>query len=315
MKASSKAPKTSPTAFEDQYRTALRRYALDGGESALSRAYELGRQAMQEGRSLLEVAALFELELAALTEVRANQKPLVEVLRSAAQFLGESMSPYEMAHRGFQDAVKALRGFNEMLEEEIKRIAHAVHDDAGQSLVAVHLALADLACGLGTEKQRQAARIDQLVNEVEERLRHYSHELRPTALDDLGWVAAIRSLARTVSKRAKLPVKVKTGVLKRLSGAVEIALYRIVQEVLTNTTKHAKARCVSIEVFRKAGHLCCVIQDDGVGFDVLAVRANHQRRGLGLLGIQERANSIGALLSIESAPGRGTRVQIRLPMS
>jgi two-component system, NarL family, sensor histidine kinase UhpB len=102
--------------------------------------------------------------------------------------------------------------------------------------------------------------------------------------------------------------------MKRLPKAVEIALYRIVQEALTNITKHAQAKRVSIQVFRADHALCCSVQDDGAGFDVRAVRSNPAQRGLGLIGIQERANSIGGTVSIESSPGRGTKILIRLPM-
>ena len=82
-----------------------------------------------------------------------------ELLRISAEFLAECVSPYEMAHRGFQDAVKALRQLNETLEEEIKRIAYAVHDEAGQLLVAVHLALAEVRMGLPEAQQAQSTRI------------------------------------------------------------------------------------------------------------------------------------------------------------
>ena len=313
MKAATKTGTTRTATFEEQYRSALRAYALRGDEAALSKAYELGRTAMDNGKSLIEMVTLFQLELAELDAAAAKREQRVHFLKSAAQFLAESISPYEMAHRGFQDAVRALRRFNELLEEEIKRIAHAVHADAGQSLVAVHLALAELSPALPPLQREQVENIKRLLEQVEKQLRHYSHELRPTVLDDLGWVPAIRFLAGAVSKRTNLPVELKTKVLKRLPAAVEIALYRIVQEALTNITKHAKATRAAIEVFRENGELCCLVQDDGSGFDVRAVRTSHRHPGLGLIGIQERANAIGGTLSIDSAPGRGTKLLIRLP--
>ena len=119
-----------------------------------------------------------------------------ELLTAAADFLAETLSPYEMAHRGVQDAIAALRQLNETLEEEIKRIAYAVHDEAGQLLVAVHLALAEVARELPEPQKEQVGRIEELLNQVEKQLRRYSHELRPTVLDDLGWIPAIRFLGR-----------------------------------------------------------------------------------------------------------------------
>src|SRR5258706_6682175 len=197
--------KTKPLAgFEDEYRSSLREYAAGGGEPALGRAYELGRRALTEQKSLVEMASLHHQAVVALVCDAESGKRREELLRSSAEFLAEGLSPSEIAHPGIQDAVKALRQLNETLEEEIKRIAYAVHDEAGQLLVAVHLALAEVAMGMPEAQQEQFTRIKDLLNEVEKNLRRYSHELRPTILDDLGWVPAIRFLAEGVSKRANL---------------------------------------------------------------------------------------------------------------
>jgi signal transduction histidine kinase len=116
---------------------------------------------------------------------------------------------------------------------------YAVHE-AGQLLVAVHLALAEVALQLPEPQQAQVTRIKELLNQVEKHLRRYSHEVRPTILDDLGWIPAIGFLAEGISKRAGLPIYIDATVSVRLPGASETTLYRIVQEVLTNTAKHAK---------------------------------------------------------------------------
>jgi len=312
MKMASK-PKP-PTSFEQRYSAALLGYLENPGEAALGRAYELGRSSIVEGKSLVEIAALHHQALQDIVSAAKETQPRKDLLRAGADFLAESLSPYEMAHRGFQDAVKALRHLNETLEEEIKRIGHAVHDEAGQLLVAVHLALAELGCGLPKHQHQHIARIEKLLNQVEAELRRYSHELRPTILDDLGWLAAIRFLAESVSKRTGIPIRVQTKIRGRLPGSLETALYRIVQEALTNATKHAKPRQIRIGVHEKKQMLCCSIQDDGVGFDLSAVQANRKRGGLGLVGIQERLNAVGGILSIDSAPGCGTKLLIRVPM-
>ena len=301
--------------FEEKYRSALREYAARGGEAALRQAYELGRKAMDDGKSLIEIASLHHQALWELVKEAKEAERRTELLKAGADFLTESLSPYEMAHRGFQDAVKALRQLNETLEEEIKRIAFGVHDEAGQLLVAVHLALADVSRELPKAQQVQIGRVEQLLDQVEKQLRRYSHELRPAVLDDLGWIPAVRFLAEGVTKRSHLPIRIKTMVTGRLPGAVEIALYRIVQEALTNATKHANASLVSIQVRRLGRVLCCSIQDDGAGFDVRAVQSDRKRSGLGLIGMQERLNAIGGSLSIDSAPGRGTKLLIQVPMA
>src|SRR5882762_2968920 len=300
--------------FEEEYRSALCGYAAGGGELALGRAYELGRRALEEQVSVVELASLHHQVLIGLIRTSENEERKEELLRSGAEFLSECVSPYEMAHRGFQDAVKALRQLNETLEEEIKRIAYAVHDEAGQLLVAVHLALAEVALELPEPQQAQFARIKEMLNQVEKHLRRYSHELRPTILDDLGWVPAIRFLAEGVSARAGLPIHIDANVSERLPSTMETTLYRIVQEALTNAVKHAKASNIWIRAWRENLVLCGSIRDDGGGFDSSQARAAPGRKGLGLIAMQERVTAIGGSLRIESRPGLGTELSIRIPL-
>src|SRR5467141_1208308 len=307
--------KTKPHAgFDEEYCSCLREYAAGGGEPALGKAYELGRRALTEQKSLVEMASLHHQAVFALVSGGESEERREELLRSSGEFLAECLSPYEMAHRGFQDAVKALRQLNETLEEEIKRIAYAVHDEAGQLLVAVHLALAEVAPELPERQQAQVARIKELLNQVEKHLRRYSHELRPTILDDLGWIPAIRFLAEGVSKRAGLPIHIGASVSERLPSTIETTLYRIVQEALTNAVKHAKAGHVWIRAWRENLLLRCSIRDDGGGFDSCQAQARAGRKGLGLIEMQERVTSIGGTLRIESRPGQGTELSIRLPL-
>lgn len=305
--------KGKPENFEAEYHSALQAYATEGGELALGRAYELGRRALAEQLSVVELASLHHHAVIDLMQVAENQQRQEELLRASAEFLAEFVSPYEMAHRGFQDAVKALRQLNETLEEEIKRIAYAVHDEAGQLLVAVHLALAEVAIGMPEEQQAQFTRIKELLNEVEKHLRRYSHELRPTILDDLGWIPAIRFLADGISKRANLPIHIDATLSGRLPTATETTLYRIVQEALTNAVKHAKASNVWIRAWREEFTQCCSIRDDGAGFKVRRGQGM-PRKGLGLVAMRERVTAIGGTLQIESRPGHGTEVSIRLPL-
>ena len=314
MKMATRGKAKPQAGFEDEYRASLREYAAEGGEPALGRAYELGRRALTEQKSLVEMASLHHQAVLALVCDAESRKRREELLRSSAEFLAECLSPYEMAHRGFQDAVKALRQLNETLEEEIKRIAYAVHDEAGQLLVAVHLALAEVALELPEPQQAHFARIKEMLNQVEKHLRRYSHELRPTILDDLGWIPAIRFLADGISKRAGLPIHIDAAVSGRLPTAIETTLYRIVQEALTNAVKHAKAGNIWIRAWRENLVLCGSIRDDGSGFDSSQARAIPGRKGLGLIAMQERVTAIGGTLRIDSRPGEGTELSIRIPL-
>jgi signal transduction histidine kinase len=314
MKTATGRKQKGLSSFEGLYASSLHEYAKDGSEAALGQAYELGRRALTERKSLVELASIHHQALQGLIREELDEKRQTILVRVSSDFLAECLSPYEMAHRGFQDAVRALRQLNETLEEEIKRIAYAVHDEAGQLLVAVHLALADVSRELPKPQQEQVRQIESLLNQVENHLRRYSHELRPTILDDLGWIPAIRFLAEGISKRANLAIHVRSTVSGRLTSPIETALYRIVQEALTNAVKHAKARNVWIHAWSENPIVCCSIRDDGSGFDSRQVQTVAGRKGLGLIAMQERVSAIGGTLRIESLPGRGTELLIRLSL-
>jgi signal transduction histidine kinase len=314
MKTATKRRGKTPANFEEEYRSAFGEYTRSGGEAALGRAYELGRRAITEKKSFMEIAFMHHQAIHGMLAEAPGAARNQELLKAAGDFLAEMLSPYEMAHRGVQDAIAALRHLNETLEEEIKRIAYAVHDEAGQLLVAVHLALADVARELPERHKEQMGRVEELLNQVEKQLRRYSHELRPTVLDDLGWIPAIRFLAEGVSKRANLPIHIKVAFAGRLPSTAEVALYRVVQEALTNAVKHAKAGNIWVRAWRDEFVLCCSIRDDGAGFDVRALQAAGSRKGLGLIGMQERLSAIGGTVRIESHRGRGTELLIRLPL-
>jgi signal transduction histidine kinase len=300
--------------FERCYRDMLVQYAEDHKEEGLRQAYELGRRGMAEGKSLLDIASLHHRALREILPLAKDDRRRQELLDIAGQFLAESLSPYEMAHRGFHEAIASLRQINETLEQEIKRIAHAVHDDAGQLLFAVHLALAEFTRVLPEPERLKVRQIEELLRQVEARLRSYSHELRPAMLDDLGWLAAIRFLAESVSKRSGMRIQVLAQFSDRLDASLETALYRIVQEGLNNAAKHSKAGNVHVGVARESAMLSCCISDDGIGFNHKVSHAEQNQTGLGLLGIQERLNAIGGTLVIESAPGRGTKLLVRFPL-
>jgi signal transduction histidine kinase len=300
--------------FDNEYILSLREYITIGGESTLGQAYDLGRQAISQQKSLVELAALHHQTLQRLMSTARNRGEREKLLRASASFLAECLSPYEMAHRGFQDGVRALRQLNQTLEDEIKRIAYSVHDESGQLLVAVHLALADLGQELPETQKEKIAKIEDLLIQVEKQLRRYSHELRPTVLDDLGWIPAVRFLADGVSKRVGLAIDVQTELTGRLPIGVETTLYRIVQEALNNAVKHAKARNVWIRAWQETRMLNCSVRDDGQGFDSNQLEQNSQAKGLGLTAMRERLSGLGGTLRIVSCPGEGTELSIRVPL-
>lgn len=290
---------------------AFQRYVVGGSEADLEQAYEVSRSLLGHGFGVLNMATLQNGALCQLLEkVPSGGADSVDFER-AKLFFAESLSPYEMAHRSYREAIATLRQMNETLEREIHRIAHTVHDEAGQLLVGARLAISEL----GREVPEARGRLDPIKNildQVEDQLRRLSHELRPTILDDLGLVPALRFLADGVARRSGLSIQVRSSLASRCPPKVEIAVYRIAQEALNNVSRHARAREVQIELLPVADGIECRIQDDGVGFDMRSMQPG-SGTGLGLLGARERLAALGGALAIDSVPGRGTKLLLKIP--
>jgi GAF domain-containing protein/CHASE1-domain containing sensor protein len=201
----------------------------------------------------------------------------------------------------------------EAQEAERRRIAHELHDEAGQLLASVHLALESTISGLPPHFRVGFHQVRSHLDAIETQLRRLAHELRPTILDDLGLLPALQSLAQRVAERTRLCIRVDSTLAGRLAPAVETALYRIMQEGLTNITRHAAATHVDLQLWRDDECVHGRLHDDGVGFEVEHVMGQTGARGLGLLGIRERLEALGGTLQIISAPGQGTTLQITLP--
>ena len=301
-----------------QYASALRRYVVEGNESALREGYELGRRALGQGLGLLEMAAIHFEAVAEACAHAARGPDVVEDevsrARSAAQeFLLECLSPFEMTHRGFREANAALMRINEALEQEARRIAQALHDETGPLLVSANLALENLARDVGPDARRSVGTIRERLDQIEESLRFLCRELRPPALDELGLVLALEFLSAGLSVRGGVMISVQNGLEVRLPPAVEMALYRIVQEALTNICRHSGAVKADVGLAKDGRNVRCSVRDDGRGFDVNAV-LTAGAGGLGLRGIRERLEPLRGTLRIDSAPGRGTDLQIVIPL-
>jgi len=300
--------------LESLYTKALRQYLAGGGERAVRVAYQAGRRALANGLGVVDIAAVHHSALGRVLNGACAQDEMQARLNAAKRFFVESLSAHEMVHRGYRDAVARLRLLNETLENEAQRLAHAVHDEAGHLLLAVHLAMAKISRDLSPAQRVRIQEVTKLLHQAEKQLRQLSHELRPTMLNDLGLVPAVQFLADGVSKRFNLPVLVKAPLKGRLPPGVETALYRIIQEALTNVTKHAQAGRVRILLRGNRRRICCSIRDDGVGFDARALFSGRRQTGLGLIGIRERLNAIGGTLQVTSKPGKGTLLLVTVPM-
>src|SRR5207248_1187775 len=160
---------------------------------------------------------------------------------------------------------------------------------------AARLAIAGVGRDASPSLQGRLRELGEILDKAETELRRLSHELRPIILDDLGLIPALQVLAEGISRRSGVIVEVDTCLKGRPSPNVETALYRIVQEALTNVVRHARASNVRIQLARDAkGALHCGIRDDGAGFDVVTLLSRKERGGLGLIGIRERLNALDA---------------------
>lgn len=203
-------------------------------------------------------------------------------------------------------------------EEERKRIALELHDQTGQPLTSLIMTLSVLAEAESPEEvQEHVQELRDTAARILKEVHDLSLELRPSILDDLGLLAALRHLHKEYQDRFHLPVDFQVVGLDsvRLPSEVETALYRIVQEALTNVARHAQARSVSVLLEKRGHSVMLIVEDDGRGFDVTQVMdARLEQRKLGLYGMRERASLLGGTLTIESTPGMGTAVFVEIPL-
>ena len=299
------------------YPKSLQNYLGGAGESALQQAYEIGRSALNAGIGLVAIADIHHACLRTLLAHDATNDERERILTGAAQFFAECVSPYEMTYGGFREANTALRHFNEVLEQEAKRIASALHDEAGQLLVAVYIALQNL-CNDVPAVQPQILKVTQLLDQIEVQLRRLSHELAPALLNDLGLVPALRYLFEGLAQRSQLQISIDAVPEQRLPRRVETTLYHVAKEALHNVIKHARATAVRVTFQRKAGSISCLIRDNGVGFDPASISARPGEQGFGLIGMRERLRVVGGEMQINSlresgtAGGRGTELVISI---
>jgi two-component system sensor histidine kinase UhpB len=192
-------------------------------------------------------------------------------------------------------------------EAERRRIAQELHDQIGQNLTAVVLELKRVRGRIDGGDAEAIADAQELARETLEEVRRISYELRPAALDDLGLPSALRALCDGIERRAGIPVELDVADgLPPLDGQVELAVYRIAQEALTNAVRHARCSTVRVFLGPVGEDVLLHVADDGVGMD-------GSFPGGGLRGMRERAVAVGATFETRSVRGRGVEVSIRIP--
>ncbi len=205
-------------------------------------------------------------------------------------------------------------------EEERKRISRDLHDEIGQILTAVsfnieYLNQASLDCS--DEIAEKLNGIKSLIKKSIKSVHEFSHDLRPSVLDALGFVSAIRSQARNFRELTDINVKFKKiDVSHEIDDNKQIVLYRIFQEGLNNIAKHSQAKNVQIELFTNKNSITMVVSDDGLGFNINELDEKYSGKGgLGLKGMKERIKLIGGKLNLVSKPKQGTTIFVETPIN
>jgi signal transduction histidine kinase len=201
-------------------------------------------------------------------------------------------------------------------EDERKRIARELHDETSQSLAALAMGIDAAAEAIRGGGHPRLDEVKSIATRTLEDVHRLIFDLRPSVLDDLGLLSAIEWYAdRTLRKRG-ISVRCEFEELgERLSPEMETALFRICQEALSNVARHAEADSVLVELGVDDRELRVSVEDDGRGFDPEAPVTDEKRKHWGLLGVRERAELLGGSATIESAVGKGTRVEVRIPLS
>jgi len=232
----------------------------------------------------------------------APEQPVEEVERLAHAF-GTLLERIEAERR------RAGRLQIRAQEEERKRVARDLHDEVNQALTAILLRLEALPQIAPPRLRDELAETKSLANQAMEELLQLARQLRPTALDDHGFLPAIEEQLRRFKAQYGIDARLTTsGALDDLGSDQQLVMYRVTQEALNNIARHASASRVDVDISRQNGSIALAVSDDGEGFDYAT-----EQRGLGLDGMAERARLVNGEFEVNSRPGRGTKLRLTVP--
>jgi signal transduction histidine kinase len=295
--------------FRARYRAALRQYLAVPRDDGLELGAALGREALVGNIGLLDIVRTHFEATVALKRSRtfSDERPVID---AAAGFLLASLSPFQVLQARDRNSGNVPFRVTDVLDEERRRIAQLIHDQAGSLLATAYVELAAIAgWSADAEIERRVRRINGYLDDLRERLRQLSHELYPVVVEQPSLVPTLGALARRIAQRASLTASVRGVVAAKLSPTACTTIYGVVQEALVNAALHAHARRVIVRLWRVGREQHCLVRDDGHGFG--AVFAGH---GLGIIGMYERAKAVRGTLKIRSARGCGTSVKLTLPI-
>ncbi len=282
---------------------------------------------VQHAVSLLSTSLVYGLSGGKLPERRNEatlpssvpRPPLGCTLCDNASFVGEVLDD-------LGDALNEARVYHDQIqemssriltahEEERKRIARELHDDTAQAITSILVRLRLLERSAeDAEVLKNVEELRELTSDALDSVRRMAMDLRPASLDDLGLLPALQSYAEQFSHSTPIAVSMEVeGLGRRLPRDVELVLYRVFQEALTNVSKHASATTALVQVKRKGNEVTLVIEDNGDGFDPGEISLT-QGSGLGLFGMRERLTLVGGIVEVKSEKGKGTKILARVPL-
>ncbi len=295
-----------------------------------------GESALQEGRfaillvAVLVVSSLVNVILVviALRPLRSLESVATRINRGdlAARVPESSLADADMRRIGstFNTVLDGLTHDRERLrilakqvikagDRERAHIARELHDSTAQTLAALMLELSVLASENSDSRlNERIERVRKIVADVLDEVKLLAHTVHPRVLDDMGLPAAIRLLGREAEQRSNVQVVVESQMEdEQIDQSSSSTVYRVAQEAVSNALRHSRARNLTIRLATSGANTRLAVEDDGTGFDIAA--AEERRPGMGLFTMRERAELVGGSLSIDSHPGRGTRVVATVP--
>ena len=312
------------TSFGSLYVNGTSRFLTELRPEKLDHACRICNAAGYESVALIPIIADKNISgLIHVADRRENMFPLrlVEVLEQAAMRLGLALQRLHMQSR-LSENVENLRELSSHLlkakEEEQRRIAMELHDQTGQDLTVLKLRLKQLRDRLRKDQpglKQVCSEMMQFTDDIIGNVRRMTRGLNPSVLEALGLKAAIKQTLREFTNFSGIRIKTSIEPLEQVRNReTQISLFRIVQEALTNIHKHAQATYVTVRAVHDEHGIRLVIEDNGKGFDFIAVAsAKAPEKGMGLAAMQLRGCMIGAQLDIQSQPGQGTRITVSLP--
>ena len=291
---------TTPTFVESPWKQAASWVTTDGAKGMIEVIYREERPPEVEGPFLAEERDLIN-SLADSLSSYLNRRYAEQALRQA--------------HERLQALSQQLM---EVQENERRSLAQDLHDEIGQALTVVKMNLQTVQ-RLGHTSDMSALKdSSDVVEQILQHVRALSLDLRPSLLDDLGLVPAVRWYVTRQAERAGWDIDVKVDEsLPPLPQSVAIACFRVLQEALTNIIRHSSATCVRVSLQQEDNDLLLCVHDNGVGFDVqnALLKAARQGQSLGLIGMQERIRSLNGSIVVESDAGQGTLIRVRVPVA